>query len=63
MWFSNTIVYAIAYALLSRVKLLYLYGADFQYMSLTRREEGAQAAAYLIGMARSKGKIKQRPSL
>jgi len=55
VWFSNTIVYAIAYALFTGVKSLHLYGADFQYMNLTHREEGAQAAAYLIGMARSKG--------
>ena len=55
VWFSNTIVYAIAYALFTGVKLLHLYGADFNYMNLTHREEGAQAAAYLIGMARSKG--------
>jgi len=54
-WFPNTVVYAIGYAMLSGVKSLHLYGADFQYMNLTHREEGAQAAAYLIGMAKKMG--------
>jgi len=54
-WFPNTIVYVIAYALLKGVKSLYLYGADFQYASLVHREEGSQAAAYLIGMAKVLG--------
>ena len=54
-WFPNTVVYAIAYAMLNEVKSLHLYGADFQYMNLTRREEGAQAAAYVIGMGRKMG--------
>jgi len=54
-WFPNTVVYAIAYAMLKGVKLLHLYGADFQYMNLTHREEGAQAAAYMIGMGRKMG--------
>lgn len=54
-WLNNTVIYAIAYALLSGVKQLYLYGADFYYINMTRREEGAQAAAYLIGIAKGLG--------
>ena len=61
-WLNNTVVYAIAYALYSGVKVLHLYGADFYYTNMTRREEGAQAAAYMIGMCKEKGMVCALPS-
>jgi len=61
-WLNNTVVYAMAYALFSGVKFLHLYGADFYYVNMTRREEGAQAAAYLIGIAKVMGMVTILPS-
>jgi len=61
-WLNNTVVYAMAYALYSGVKFLHLYGADFYYVNMARREEGAQAAAYLIGIAKGMGMVTILPS-
>jgi len=60
-WLNNSVVYAMAYALYSGVKYLHLYGADFYYTNQTRREEGAQAAAYLIGIAKGMGMVTVLP--
>ncbi len=52
---NNTVPYAIAYAMCSGVKDIWLYGCDYHYPNSTQREEGGQAAAYLLGMGRHFG--------
>lgn len=49
---NNTVAYAIAYALVTQVECLSIYGADFYYPDVQLREEGSQACAYLLGGAR-----------
>lgn len=48
---NNTVAYAVAYAMVTQVKMLTLYGADFYYPDTQAREEGGQATAYLLGQA------------
>ena len=52
---NNTVCYAVAYAIHIRVKELSIYGADFFYNNAVAGEEGGQAVAYLLGMARHFG--------
>lgn len=52
---NSTVAYAIAWAMVTGVKELTLYGCDFHYPNVTRREEGGQCAAYLLGLARHFG--------
>jgi len=54
-FFTNTASYAIAYALATGVKDLFLYGCDFAYPDAFTKEMGGQSAAFLLGMARSFG--------
>jgi len=54
-YFTNTIAYAIGYALLIGVKELNLYGCDFTYPDRHVAESGAQNVAYLLGRAESFG--------
>lgn len=51
----NTVCYAIAYAMVTGVKDLTLYGCDFWYPQMDIREEGSMNAAYLLGCARHFG--------
>lgn len=51
---NTTVAYAIALACARGVKRLWLYGCDFHYPEQTAREEGGQAAAYLLGIARGR---------
>lgn len=48
---NNTVAYAVAYAMVTQVKMLTVYGADFYYPNTQAREEGGQAVAYLLGQA------------
>ena len=52
---NSTVAYAIAYALTTGVKELWLYGCNFHYPNQTRAEEGGQCAAYLLGLGRHFG--------
>src|SRR3990167_7282242 len=52
---NSTVAYAIAYALTTGVKELWLFGCDFHYPNQTRAEEGGQCAAYLLGLGRHFG--------
>ena len=52
---NNTVAYAIAYAMMTNVECLSIYGADFYYPDVQMREEGSQACAFLLGVARSFG--------
>jgi hypothetical protein len=54
-FFTNTVCYALAYAMMTQVKDLYIYGCDFWYPNCDLREEGAMNAAYFLGMMRSFG--------
>ena len=54
-YFSSTVGYAIALACMIGVKNMTFYGCDFFYPGQVRKEEGAQNAAYLLGLCREKG--------
>ena len=54
-FFRNTVCYAIAYAMVTGVKEMTLYGCDFWYPQMDIREEGSMNAAYLLGLARHFG--------
>lgn len=54
-WFSNTVAYAIAYAALTEVEDLYLFGADFFYPNSNAIEPGVDCCAYWLGRARERG--------
>lgn len=54
-FFSSTVSYAIAWAMVNGVKELYLYGCDFHYPNQGVRELGGQGSAYLLGLARHFG--------
>ena len=63
---NSTVAYAIAYALTTGVKELWLFGCDFHYPNQTRAEEGGQCAAYLLGLGRHFGmtfKLPQQTTL
>lgn len=51
-YFTNTVCYALGYAILIGVKEITLYGCDFHYPDSLVREEGGQNCAYLLGMGR-----------
>ena len=52
---NSTVAYAVAYAMMTGVKVMSLYGCDFYYPNVTRREEGGQCCAYLLGLAKGHG--------
>lgn len=54
-YLNSTVAYALAYAVALGVKDIWLYGCDFWYPDLQRREQGGQCAAYWLGMMRSFG--------
>lgn len=65
-WFSNSVAYAIAYAIHIQVKDLYIFGADFVYPGSAAVEPGADCCAYMLGVATMKGvnyKIPQSSTL
>lgn len=50
---SNTVSYAVAYAIYIKVKTVYLYGADFVYPNGATTESGGMSVAFLLGMMRA----------
>ena len=52
---NSSVAYAIAWAMFIGVKDISLYGCDFHYPDMNRRELGGQCAAYLLGLARHFG--------
>lgn len=50
----NTVSYALAYAIYIGVEKVYLYGCDFFYPDGNKSEQGGQAVAYLLGLAKGK---------
>ena len=54
-YFTNTVCYAVALAMVGGVKELTLYGADFWYPKSDAREEGGMNCAYFLGLARHFG--------
>lgn len=52
---NSTPAYMVAYALMTGVKEILLYGMDFHYENLERAEAGGQGMAYLLGMAQVLG--------
>jgi hypothetical protein len=54
-YLNSTVAYAIAYAVSLKVKDIWLYGCDFWYPDLQRREQGGQCAAYWLGQLRAFG--------
>lgn len=54
-WFSNSVAYAIAYAMLIQVTDLYIFGADFFYPGSQAIEPGADCCTYWLGRARERG--------
>lgn len=54
-YLNSTVAYALAYAVTLKVKDIWLYGCDFWYPDLQRREQGGQCAAYWLGQLRAFG--------
>jgi len=54
-YFTNTIAYAIGYAMTIGVKEIDLYGCDFTYPNRHEAESGSMNVAYLLGRAESFG--------
>lgn len=54
-YFTNTVAYAIAYAILTRVEDLYLFGCDFMYPGSKIVEPGAECCAYMLAIAKERG--------
>ena len=54
-WFTNTVAYAIGYAILTKVEELFIFGADFMYPGSLTVEPGADCCAYLLGIATGRG--------
>lgn len=52
---NSTVAYAVAWAMVTGVKELWLFGCDFHYPNQTRAEEGGQCCAYLLGLSRHFG--------
>lgn len=59
---TNTVAYAIAYAILTKVEDLYLFGCDFMYPGSKIVEPGAESCAYLLGIAKERGVHWRLPS-
>jgi len=54
-WFTNTVAYAIGYAILTQVEEIYLFGCDFMYPGSHVVEPGADCCSYLLGLATGRG--------
>lgn len=52
---NSTVSYMVAYAIYIRVERFSIYGADYIYPDGNKSEEGGQAVAFLLGMARELG--------
>ncbi len=52
---NSTVSYMVAYAIHIRVERFSIYGADYIYPDGNKSEEGGQAVAFLLGMARELG--------
>lgn len=59
---TNTVAYAIAYAIMTKVEDLYLFGCDFMYPGSLVVEPGAESCAYLLGIAKERGVHWRLPS-
>lgn len=54
-YLNTTVAYAIALAIKTGVERLGLYGADFSYPSLHKREKGRGCVEFLLGLAAARG--------
>lgn len=52
---SNTVSYALAYAMFIGVEQVHLYGCDFIYPHGSEAEKGGMAVAFLLGMCKAAG--------
>ncbi len=55
MYFTNSVVYGISYAMLKGVKRIGLYGCDFHYPGAARSEQARANAEFLLGVAHQRG--------
>jgi len=54
-YFNNTVAYAVAYAVWSKVKTICLYGIDFTYKNVNMAESGRACVEFWCAIAVSKG--------
>ena len=54
-YFNNTVAYAVAYAIWSKVKTICLYGIDFTYKNVNMAESGRACVEFWCAIAVSKG--------
>lgn len=54
-YLNTTVAYAVALAITKGVKRIGLYGADFSYPNLHKREKGRACVEFLLGIAASRG--------
>jgi len=54
-YFNNTAAYAVAYAILSGVKKISLFGCDYTYPNAHDAEKGRACVEFWLGYARAKG--------
>ena len=65
-YFNNTVAYAVAYAIWSKVTCLCLYGIDYTYKNVSMAESGRACVEFWCGIAATKGiklEIAHRSSL
>jgi hypothetical protein len=51
-YFNNTVAYAVAYAIWSKVKTLCLYGIDYTYKNVSMAESGRACVEFWCGDSR-----------
>jgi hypothetical protein len=54
-YFNNTVAYAVAYAIWSKVETLCLYGIDYTYKNVSMAESGRACVEFWLAIAVSKG--------
>ena len=54
-YFNNTVAYAVAYAIWSKVKTICLYGMDYTYKNISMAESGRACVEFWCAIAVSKG--------
>ena len=65
-YFNNTVAYAVAYAIWSKVTCICLYGIDYTYKNVSMAESGRACVEFWCGIAATKGiklEIAHRSSL
>jgi len=55
MYFTNSVVYAVAYAIHKKFKRISLYGCDFHYPGIDRSEEARANCEFMLGIAHARG--------